>query len=1116
MKAFLCFALTTVFLSSALIVSSQKLWTDATLTNKANSAVLAQSSHLPAHYRLVQLNNGSLAALQKSIPVENPVARMAQGSASIELPLSTGKTFSAAISESRLLDDATQKEHPEIKTYILNDPLSGRIRGRLTVSPLGVSGILFSDEGTAYIHPFSKDLADVYIAYFLKDTRNANKVACGVQDEQVTIPPNLQNNKVTAGDCLFRTYKLAVSATGEYTAWAGSQSAALTRITETVSSVTAIYEREAAIRFTLVSGTNTIYTSVSGDPFPTAPFPTITTLDSNNNSLTRRLGTNAFNLGIVFNNGWNGGLAYRPSVCTSSKGGAAAGLSDTVFSEGPSGAIFVNTVAHEIGHQFSATHSFIASNGSCNGNVIVSTSWEPGGGSTIMAYAGSCSSTSTGDNYYQFYSDDYFHAGNLAQIKSYVTSGGTCATGVATSNRPPVVTVQSASYQIPKSTPFMLSASGADADGNTLMYNWEQMDAGTAATTQAPKATNTNGPNFRSYPPSTDSVRVFPKLSDLAAGINPPYEVLPSITRTLHFRVTARDYAPQGGCTDEQDVSVTTNAGAGPFTVTSQTAATTWAANGSNTATITWNVASTNTAPINCATVDILFSIDGGMTFPYTLLSNTANDGTQSITVPNLVTYSGRVMVKAHSNIFFNVNKADITISSACSSEGATFAPGNNVSAPAGSPQLNLALRPVYGTKFNPAGTITSSDALSYLPVNNIDNTSCVLLGNFFYHDTYTFYVDNPGTYEMIKSAATPFGTVFSIFKDSFNINSPCDNFLNSNGRYVDTANTVYLNDFLQESLKPKTKYIMAVGSFSAAQPAKPFKDSIYLNNAPGSLYNGIPSPGSGFKYLYVIYNKTTNIVKAVTIDADLSNATTFPAGTYVVYGFSCSSSVTGATLAGYIGGSFTTLSNDLLFKPSTLCGNLSKNFIEVKVTGALPVTLLPLTATKVKRTSQLQWATATEQNSAYFEIQRSADSRSYQPIDKVNAKGNSSVKVDYSYVDKNPLPGNNYYQLKQVDKDGRYAYSNVVGLSFDETAFLSGYPNPVKSVINLKYVTAKNESAEIQVYDSKGTLVTKTVLNAQAGVNTKAINVSGFAKGVYAVRLISNAQSFTLKFTKE
>jgi hypothetical protein len=338
-----------------------------------------------------------------------------------------------------------------------------------------------------------------------------------------------------------------------------------------------------------------------------------------------------------------------------------------------------------------------------------------------MAYTNTC----TG-NFYQTVSDLYFHSGNIAQIQAYVTGGSaSCTTPVSTGNNAPAVTVPAASYTIPASTPFTLTSTGSDADGNTLKYTWEQMNAG-LVTSSPPQATNVSGPNFRPYPPSVNTDRTFPKIEDIVAGNSPLYEVLSSVTRTMNFRVTVRDEAAGGGCTAEANVAVNVNSGSGPFTVTSQNTATSWTANGSNTATITWNVANTTAAPVSCSAVDILFSTDGGITYPYTLLSNTANDGTQTITIPNLVTFAGRIKIQARNNIFFNINAADIAIASACSAEGTIFTPATAVTAPAGNAALDLTLNPQYGSIVAPADQIVSGDPISTLSVNNLTVGNCI------------------------------------------------------------------------------------------------------------------------------------------------------------------------------------------------------------------------------------------------------------------------------------------------------------------------------------------------------------------------------------------------------
>ncbi|WP_164735268.1 reprolysin-like metallopeptidase [Pseudoflavitalea rhizosphaerae] len=268
-------------------------------------------------------------------------------------------------------------------------------------------------------------------------------------------------------------------------------------------------------------------------------------------------------------------------------------------------------MAHEIAHQFSATHSFSASNGQCGSNATESTAWEPGGGSTIIAYAGSCTGNS-----YQNNTDLYFHGGSIEQITSFAMNAGTCASITETSNTSPVVSVSNNSYIIPPGTPFELKASATDA-GSNLLYSWEQMDAG-PLTNEKPSSRAGSGPLFRSFPPNDNPGRVFPMISAVLANTIPDYEMLPTVARSMKFRVTVRDGAPGGGCTAEADVTVTT-AGATPFQVTSQNSATSWTANGANTAIISWDPGSSSEAPVNCTSVNILFSVDGGYTYPYTL-----------------------------------------------------------------------------------------------------------------------------------------------------------------------------------------------------------------------------------------------------------------------------------------------------------------------------------------------------------------------------------------------------------------------------------------------------------------------------------------------------------------
>ena len=304
-----------------------------------------------------------------------------------------------------------------------------------------------------------------------------------------------------------------------------------------------------------------------------------------------------------------------------------------------------------MGHQMGANHT---QNNNCNRNNA--TAMEPGSASTIMGYAGICNPN------VQNNSDPYFHAISVEEVMNDA-SVFSCAEEITDfGNTSPSVTVDATSYDIPKSTTFVLDANGSDVDGDDLTYCWEQMDNQTA--TMPPASTNTGGPAFRSLEPVADSKRYFPSLPDIIAGNNPTWEVLPSESRDMDFRVTVRDWhdgpgTSDGGCTAEADVVISVDGNSGPFVVTSQSSNVTW--NEAENETITWDVANTDNAPVNCNDVEIWFSEDDQFLAP-TLLLTTTNDGSADIVVPNIITSTGRIMVKGANNVFFDINEGDITI----------------------------------------------------------------------------------------------------------------------------------------------------------------------------------------------------------------------------------------------------------------------------------------------------------------------------------------------------------------------------------------------------------------------------------------------------------------------
>ncbi len=356
-------------------------------------------------------------------------------------------------------------------------------------------------------------------------------------------------------------------------------------------------------------------------------------------------------LGMSFSTG-GGGLAALGVICNNgSKARGETGLGSPVGDP-----FYVDYVSHELGHQFDGDHTFNGSTGSCSGNNRNgSTAYEPGSGSTIQAYAGICGAQNLQSN-----SDDYFHTISFDQIRNHTRtgSGSSCAVATATGNAAPDPDAGTGGFTIPAETPFELTGSATDANGDTLTYNWEQFDLGPAG---APSGSSP--PFFRSWPATTSPTRIFPRLSDLLNNTTVIGENLPTVSDTLNFRMTVRDNRAGGGGVDYDTISFDVSADAGPFLVTSPNTAVTWA--GGINHSVTWDVAGTASAPVSCANVDILLSTDGGQTFSTTLLTNTPNDGSQPTPIPNVATTTARIKVKCSDSIFFDVSNTNFTIEQA-------------------------------------------------------------------------------------------------------------------------------------------------------------------------------------------------------------------------------------------------------------------------------------------------------------------------------------------------------------------------------------------------------------------------------------------------------------------
>lgn len=629
---------------------------------------------IPNAYLTVRLDKNSLGQFLSKVPLE--YTKAAQGTeAVLHLPMPDGTVAKFSVVESPIMEPKLAAQYPNIKTYRgqgIDDPTA---TVRFDWTPAGFHAFVLSAQGTIVIDPYAKGDTDNYISYYERDLQiQSNLPQClttetGIDPKEtrsIALPAN-----VTNGTGL-RIYRLAVAATGEFTQANGTTvNTALMAITTTINRVILIYERDLAVRFVLVNNeTSIIYTNPASDPYTNDDADGL----ANQSNLDAVIGVNNYDIGHVFDTGGvSGGNAQIGSVCVAGlKANARSVLLPNLNT------FAIHTVAHEFGHQFGALHSFNAggsSSGPCNSQRTPSAAFEPGAGSTIMSYAGACSAENLQLNPIFTY-DDYFHVDSLERMVNHITGLGNCVTPITTGNNPPGVNA-GADYTIPKGTPFTLTATGSDTNGDALTYDWEEYDLGPVS----PPDTDADGqarPIFRSYLPTSNPARTFPALAYILNNGNVPPrflfdtlfsqffmvgETLPVISRTMNFQVTARDNHSGGGGISSDTVQVTVDGTSGPFYIVQPSVAATWPANSQQT--IVWNVGNTASPPINCANVKISLSTDGGNTFTTVLAPSTPNDGSETIIVPSIVATAARVKVEAIGNIFFDISDTNVIIPNA-------------------------------------------------------------------------------------------------------------------------------------------------------------------------------------------------------------------------------------------------------------------------------------------------------------------------------------------------------------------------------------------------------------------------------------------------------------------
>jgi hypothetical protein len=624
---------------------------------------------MPNAYHLFNLD----LTMLKSALATAPEVNSGTSSLIIPFPDGDGNVKNYRIYEASVMDAELAAKHPEIKSYVGQGIANPAATIRFSTTIFGLHAMILSPEGTVYTDPYTVDTKN-YIIYKKADLIEERGFICSATEshslngraEEADMPLT-----TFANDGVLRTFRLAMACTTEYAAYhfsragkangtdAEKKAAVLAAMNVTMTRVNGVYEQELAITMKLVANNEAIIFISGEDGFSNTNANRL--LSESQRIITATIGSANFDIGHTVSTG-GGGLALLGVVCNTSE--KASGITG---SDAPVGDPYdIDYVAHEMGHQFGADHTFNGVSGNCGGNNNNETAVEPGGGTTIMAYAGICGAADIQSN-----SNAYFHKVSHDEIYNYIKNTN-CAVRTPLRNTAPQIDFLE-SYTIPKSTAFVLRGSDVtDNENNALTYCWEQIDGVPNDSFQinVPTTTATEGPNFRSLSPTTSKNRYMPVLSSVLVNeLAPKWEKVPSVGRDFNFAYTVRDNNAGGGQTNSATMMVSVSSIAGPFAVTSQnTTGISWAAN--TLQTINWNVAGTNANGIDTAAVNIILSTNGGQTFTTVLANATPNDGRETITVPGgLQSTNCRIMVEAVGNIFYAVNRNAFTVTGPLSAE---------------------------------------------------------------------------------------------------------------------------------------------------------------------------------------------------------------------------------------------------------------------------------------------------------------------------------------------------------------------------------------------------------------------------------------------------------------
>lgn len=679
-----------IFSSLSAIVFSQEL------TNHQGLVSAKTLTKTPQNIFYQENGPGKARAILSNPVILQTALLSDQPSIIIAVPLPTGEFVNFILTPENIMAEGLAKKYPNIRTFsgvAVNDATS---TGRFDITPNGFHAMFYYQGERIFVEPDNAYMQTQSLVKNMKPIIIPKKgTALEAEKEPVQKPVRLFDStiheyksyikagshlsrnvmrkfhqpknitqeyhalqslkqqkarRVTKTENTIKTYRIAISAAAEYTLFnGGTVDSAMAEIITLVNRLNQVYQQDLAIKLELVENNNLlVFTNTSSDPFKNNSDDG----EINTGIIDGIIGSDNYDIGHVLNTD-GGGLAVLGSVCHPIyKGDGVTGDAFPI-----NDAFYIDYVAHEIGHQFGATHSFNGTAGACADNRVARSAYEVGSGSTIMSYAGICD-----DQNLQINSDAFFHAISIDQITSYVQHGigSYCGITMDTTNQAAVVDA-GLDYIIPARTPFALSGSAQDPENDTLHYSWQQFDLGEKSASYAEQIDDGTRPLFRAFLPSNDAIRYFPQLSDVLTGANTIGESLPTTNRELNFRLMVFD--KKGGVSFD-DTKITVIDSGKAFALNTPSPEIVWRENNNN---IRWQVADTNMAPINCSAVDVLLSRNNGTSFDIMLADNIANNGNSNISLAGFCanevnTSQARIKLVCRDNIFYAINDGIFSI----------------------------------------------------------------------------------------------------------------------------------------------------------------------------------------------------------------------------------------------------------------------------------------------------------------------------------------------------------------------------------------------------------------------------------------------------------------------